>query len=342
MSDADVNAKLSSIVTLLKAVGVDGGKGGKTLDDDQIQAIIRKLQNAQAEAPQIIAALEAHASRQPEPPQPQYEEEEDEEEEDDDDANYPMVGPGCSDDISVVSDLTTPTVVSSLNVADEEHYKETLPPMLVGSMLIAPTKRKNLVNNPRTNVRKSGVGGAAAQRRKHYNATMEKLKTDKVAPAPTPTPRPSKPQPSPAPQQQPSSPKPLKSKNKAARRASLGATDNNNAFASSWNAFESTPTKRGGPSTLIDDDGFLMSSGGGFEAFNPFQDETFAQPMPASAPSSTKKKSSKSKKSSGTSSSKPSNNSSSNGSTGGGKPQQQQPQPQAPPQRRARRASLAM
>jgi hypothetical protein len=175
MSDADVNAKLSSIVTLLKAVGVDGGKGGKTLDDDQIQAIIRKLQNAQAEAPQIIAALEAHASRQPEPPQPQYEEE-DEEEEDDDDANYPMVGPGCSDDISVVSDLTTPTVVSSLNVADEEHYKETLPPMLVGSMLIAPTKRKNLVNNPRTNVRKSGVGGAAAQRRKHYNATMENLR----------------------------------------------------------------------------------------------------------------------------------------------------------------------
>jgi hypothetical protein len=127
MSDADVNAKLNSIVTLLKAVGVDGGMGGKTLDDDQIQAIIRKLQNAQAEAPQIIAALEAHANRQPEPPQPQYEEEDDEEE-DDDDANYPMVGPGCSDDVSIMSDLTTPTVVSSLNVPDEEHYKDTLPP----------------------------------------------------------------------------------------------------------------------------------------------------------------------------------------------------------------------
>jgi hypothetical protein len=192
MSDADVNAKLNSIVTLLKAVGVDGGMGGKTLDDAQIQAIIRKLQNAQAEAPQIIAALEAHANRQPEPPQPQYEEEDDEEE-DDDDANYPMVGPGCSDDISIMSDLTTPTVVSSLNVPDEEHYKDTLPPMLVGSMLIAPTKRKNLVNNPRTNARKSGaggVGGAAAQRRKHYNATMEKLKPEKVAPMPT---KPSKP-----------------------------------------------------------------------------------------------------------------------------------------------------
>jgi hypothetical protein len=28
--------------------------------------------------------------------------------------NYPMVGPGCSDDCSVMSDPTTPTVVSVL------------------------------------------------------------------------------------------------------------------------------------------------------------------------------------------------------------------------------------
>lgn len=312
MSDADVNAKLNGIVTLLKAVGVDGGKGGKSLNDDQIQAIIRKLQSAQTEAPQIIAALEAHSNRQTEPPQPQYEEEDDDED-DDDDANYPMVGPGCSDDISVISDLTTPTVVSSLNVPDEEHYKETLPPMVVGSMLIAPTKRKNLVNSSRNNVRKSGVGGAAAQRRKHYNATMEKLKSEKAEKAEkmvaAHTPKLKQP-----------SPKPVKSKKKAARRASLGATDTGNTFANSWNAFESQALpKPEKPSTLIDDDGFLMSSGSGFEAFDPFQDDGFGKKAPSSnsAKKKTKKKSSKT---------------SSNNSTGAGsgKP------------RRARRASLAM
>lgn len=312
MSDADVNAKLNGIVTLLKAVGVDGGKGGKNLDDHQIQAIIRKLQSAQAEAPQIIAALEAHSNRQAEPPQPQYDD--DEEEEDDDDANYPMVGPGCSDDISVVSDLTTPTVVSSLNVPDEEHYKDTLPPMIVGSMLIAPTKRKNLVNTARNNVRKGGVGGAAAQRRKHYNATMEKLKTEKSekkAATAAPAPKPKQP-----------SPKPAKSKKKAARRASLGAADadKGNAFTNSWNAFESnTLPKKETPSTLIDDDGFLMSSGAEFEAFDPFQDTNFGAKTPNST--STKKKTKK----------KASKSSSNNSTgTGSGKP------------RRTRRASLAM
>ena len=77
-----VNERLNGLVTLLKAVGVDdlntgdvarvsnclksneGGVGlpdARQLNDEQIEAIIKKLQVAQQEAPQIIAALEAHA-----------------------------------------------------------------------------------------------------------------------------------------------------------------------------------------------------------------------------------------------------------------------------------------
>jgi hypothetical protein len=77
-----VNERLNGLVTLLKAVGVDSfGEGtnsdnfndtngngkrstipdARQLDDEQIAAIIKKLQLAQSEAPQIIAALEAQA-----------------------------------------------------------------------------------------------------------------------------------------------------------------------------------------------------------------------------------------------------------------------------------------
>jgi len=236
MGDVDaVNERLNGLVTLLQAVGVGGddvdrvtkGIGGKAdlglsggarqLNDDQVEALIRKLQMAQSEAPQIIAALEAHAEarslsggasrsgggsgsrRQQQQQQQPHEEEEDDDDDDDDEfdenANYPMVGHGCSDDISVVSDLTTPTVVSSIHVPDEEHYKDTLPPMIIGGgpgeappMMINPTKRKNLVSQvrtpagpggiappPRRNQHASRVGGAAAARRKNYQETMAKL-----------------------------------------------------------------------------------------------------------------------------------------------------------------------
>jgi hypothetical protein len=264
MSPVDVetvNERLNGLVNLLKAVGVDSfdetngginyGSGGKRtstpdarqLDDDQIAAIIKKLQMAQSEAPQIIAALEEQAKmkrRQQQQQQQQQrhqhveeeveEEEDDDEDEDsyDDDANYPVVGPGCSDDVSVVSDLTTPTVVQNPHVSEDEYYRENnaLPPMLIignhngtgtnsqhPPMLIAPTKRKNLVGSVRTNTLATaprgttgngsngikatssnkgngGIGGstalnssnggssskgAAAQRRKVYNATMERL-----------------------------------------------------------------------------------------------------------------------------------------------------------------------
>lgn len=237
-----VNERLNGLVTLLKAVGVDSetarnasnNKNGaaadmvRQLNDEQIEAIIKKLQQAQTEAPQIIAALEAHAEARSltgdaadKKHQSKYEEEvveevieeqtEVEEEDDDDDfdedANYPMVGHGVSDDISVVSDLTTPTVVNHSSVPEEEHYRDTLPPMIIGgvgepSMVILAPKRKNLVSQVRPppvgmlgagaargrNVIPSGppmhigppvvaptAGGAAAARRKMYLDTMAKL-----------------------------------------------------------------------------------------------------------------------------------------------------------------------
>jgi hypothetical protein len=217
MSHLDVNTvneRLNGLVALLQGVGVggdqkqarQGGGEARPLDDDQIAAIIQTLK--MAEAPQIIAALEAKKSNHTPPYQQHVEEENDsEDDEEDDDANYPMVGPGCSDDISVVSDLTTPTVVQGAHVPDEEHYRDTLPPLLIvgggGPMLLAPTKRKNLVGSVRhsntltprnpnatkppnhliTKPSSSGGGaglskGAAAQRRKAYNATMERLAQD--------------------------------------------------------------------------------------------------------------------------------------------------------------------
>lgn len=387
-----VNERLNGLVTLLKAVGVDGvsnEKGGtaskrsgmpdaRQLDDDQIEAIIKKLQMAQSEAPQIIAALEAQAaskkrqqqqqqqSRHPqEPPeqkQQHVEEEEEESDEDsfDEDANYPMVGHGCSDDISVVSDLTTPTVVVGVPVPEEEHYRDTLPPMIVGGggggggappMLIAPTKRKNLVGavkpagvvapprrSPHTHGKTTG-GGAAAQRRKHYNATMEKLAHEGTTGAIKSSSRDGKPRSdegkssnsgrphkSSSRQKDPSHPSQERTGKKSSRpgrRASLAggnAVDWDQPASQSqdkWNAFEHTAATKLGKSatkpvasTMIDDDGFLMSKDIEFDpfaeaAFNPFQQAK-------------QKKSSKKSKGHKPSSSIPSSNSSSNGSHGGG------------------------
>jgi hypothetical protein len=269
-----VNERLNGLVTLLKAVGVDSqldkgdmdrvskGMGNdlnglpdtRQLNDDQIEAIIKKLQQAQAEAPQIIAALEAHAEarsltgggggggggstaskqqqhqqqhpskKQPEvqkqqqqqqqQQQQKVEEEDEDSDEFDEDANYPMVGAGVSDDISVVSDLTTPTVCTGVHVPEEEHYRDTLPPMIIGgvgapSMIISAPKRKNLVsqvrpggiappgsrhNDRNDRLSSSRPGGAAAARRKNYQDTMAKLHENPtnmgyVGPAEAPTPK---------------------------------------------------------------------------------------------------------------------------------------------------------
>lgn len=359
-----VNDRLNGLVTLLKAVGVDssvGSKGGSSkggipdarqLDDEQIEAIIKKLQMAQTEAPQIIAALEAQSKMKKELQQSPYRsgsghqrqsrevheeeivhaahedhDEDDDEDEDsfDEDANYPMVGHGCSDDVSIMSDLTTPTVVQGSSVPDEEHYRDTLPPMIVGGhhnappMLIAPTKRKNLVGSVRSNtlaaprssasgrvlkappsnsngISGTAIGGAAAQRRKHYNATMEKLAHEPLntasqshqhvqsKPAAPPKLRKVKPPQASSLPQQPvavtqsvMAPLAVKKTVKTARRASVATGDQRSDWGEpeiAWNAFENTTAARSHTkpktsvaTTLIDDDGFLMGDG----SFDPFQ-----------------------------------------------------------------------
>uniref|UniRef100_A0A7S2Y879 Uncharacterized protein n=1 Tax=Entomoneis paludosa TaxID=265537 RepID=A0A7S2Y879_9STRA len=329
-----VNERLNGLVTLLKAVGVDGddltGSGSKKsgssanegaldmakqLNDDQIEAIIKKLQQAQAEAPQIIAALEAHAearsltdgggsTSKPKKAEPEEVVVEEEEEEDDDefdeDANYPMVGHGVSDDCSVVSDLTTPTVVNSPHIPEEEHYKETLPPMIVGgvgepSMIISAPKRKNLVSQVRPagalappGSRRGGRGapphmsatasGAAAARRRMYQETMTKLTSENpsgggmgytgvpnVPQAPAPSAKAS-PSTKPASKSK-SGEKPKKKSSKKSSSSSQGPTAPSSA-SDGWNTFEEpapAPKKKAGGPTVIDDDGFLVG-----ESFDPF------------------------------------------------------------------------
>jgi len=59
--------------------------------------------------------------QQQQPPEPQQTSTFDD---DEDSMSYPKIGPGYSDSISVVSDLTTPTVVTQMTVPDEEHYSD--------------------------------------------------------------------------------------------------------------------------------------------------------------------------------------------------------------------------
>jgi len=164
------------------------------LKDDQIEALIEKLAEVQAHAPQIIAALEAQQEsrsrgskskgskgdrkgssdrgertqppkqRSPQGPQQvqeNVEEEEDDEDYDDfdEDAEYPMVGDGYSDELSVVSDMTTPTVVSGMEINDEEYYRD-----MPGMKVNAPKKRDLLRQVAKTNARKAP--GAAMSKKK--------------------------------------------------------------------------------------------------------------------------------------------------------------------------------
>lgn len=320
MADVDaVNERLNGLVTLLQAVGVSGDKvsrdllpDARQLNDDQVEALIKKLQQAQAEAPQIIAALEAHAEarslnggaapsrgkKAPPPPPEEVEEDEDDDSDYDENENYPMVGAGCSDDISVVSDLTTPTVLTGVPVPEEEHYRDTLPPMIVGGgpgeappMMINPTKRKNLVGGaprpgalapPRRNTPNvRGSGGAAAARRKNYQSTMAKLSENPHAYGAQQSPR--------KPVQRRASisssasnhngvSKPKRSSSTKASSANnfseLASSRAHNEWESpSWNAFESKPARK-----QVDNDGFLVS-----ESFDPFAQSEANNPFKSTA-----------------------------------------------------------
>ncbi|EEC44085.1 predicted protein [Phaeodactylum tricornutum CCAP 1055/1] len=321
----DVNAvkeRLNGLVTLLKAVGVDdlntgdvqrvskglrknGGLGlpdARQLNDEQIELIIRKLQMAQQEAPQIIAALEAHAEARslngsdsrPRPHQQQrqqYEDDEDDDDEIDEDANYPMVGSGCSDDVSIMSDLTTPTVVNDRHVPEEEHYRDTLPPMIVGGggdrappMMIAPTKRKNLVNSVRPGMSRGArpgllappSRGAAAARQKRYQDTMHKLQQESPTPS---TKRILKVKKDPTKKSSSSTRRPTSSSENTHSHKEFNARnewESENAGRSSAPTRKSKP-KKSSATTAIDDDGFLV--GDSFDPFassdnNPFASRT--------------------------------------------------------------------
>jgi hypothetical protein len=303
-----VNERLNGLVTLLKAVGVDSSPdsdmkkvqglgnlpGAQQLDDDQIEAIIRKLQKAQEEAPQIIAALEAHAearsltgskssqggrSKSTPVPAPAPEpEEEDDDDSFDEDANYPMVGTGVSDDCSVMSDLTTPTVLNGVPVPEEEHYRDELPPMIIGgghdapAMVISAPKKKNLVSQSRggppnrrpvASSRGQG-GGAAASRRNKYQNTMAKLGDEHPPRHPgngEQSSRPKKTRP----------PSSGVRKKKSAPSGDLpNSRQNELAGDAGWNSFENKPKVPTKSPTMIDDDGFLVGG-----SFNPFGGDNF-------------------------------------------------------------------
>ena len=195
-------------------------------NDAQILEIVKKLQQAQADSPEIQEALKspellALASLVAQNQSSSSEQNTNKsslatslDDIDDEDDNYPKIGPGYSDDISVVSDMTTPTVMTRQRVADEEHYREMKggqqnaipsmrhtgsggqksksPSVRRKSRITRPSsaigttgggKTKNMVSQvrPTATVRRANAiptkmaGGAAAQRRLNYQMAMNKL-----------------------------------------------------------------------------------------------------------------------------------------------------------------------
>ena len=319
MADIDaVNERLNNLVSLLQAVGVGGVSrddmdrvsksltNGSTsqLNEQQIEQLIRQLQIAQDSAPQSTSNFgreppasshrqtKAHPSQQS---QVQADDDDDDDESDsfDEDADYPMVGYGVSDDVSILSDLTTPTVVSSLHVPEEEHYGDgSLPPMVIGgtgnvpSMLIAAPKRKNLVQPQRpgggiappparrqstTTTTRPDRGGAASARLKNYQTTMAKLSepvlkrgTKKISSSGVASSSSAKKK------------APVKKKvteNFSDLVASRGGGGDGWTEAPKSKTPRQAPKKKVSPKTPIDDDGFLVTDG--FDVFdndvNPFK-----------------------------------------------------------------------
>eukprot|EP00529_Nitzschia_sp_RCC80_P000035 CAMPEP_0113506208 /NCGR_PEP_ID=MMETSP0014_2-20120614/35777_1 /TAXON_ID=2857 /ORGANISM="Nitzschia sp." /LENGTH=553 /DNA_ID=CAMNT_0000401671 /DNA_START=284 /DNA_END=1945 /DNA_ORIENTATION=- /assembly_acc=CAM_ASM_000159 len=192
--DADaVNERLAGLVNLLQVVGIDGvdsnaasktqqqqGGGGGGGGENQILDLIRKLQQAQADSPEILAALQSpelralatlaaaqqhvQQNQQPNSNAGGGGKKSIDDVMDDDDDNYPKIGPGYSDDISVVSDMTTPTVMTKQNVADEEQYAEVnggpgaLPPAHIGMTGVPANKNAQQPARP-TNIFAGGAVG---------------------------------------------------------------------------------------------------------------------------------------------------------------------------------------
>jgi len=230
IDSSNVNERLNVLVSLLQSVGIDGvdsdallgqqkrqmnGKTKKKADaptsnDAQILEIVKKLQEAQASSPEILEALKSPellalaslaAQKQglqaaaPAPSKPSGPSLDDVMDADD---NYPKIGPGYSDDISCVSELSTPTVMTRQQVAEEERYHELKagghkPGVgLAGNRLPRASrttpKTKNMVGQVRSLAARRAIpvippkaGGAAAQRRLNYQMAMSKLESDGFA-----------------------------------------------------------------------------------------------------------------------------------------------------------------
>lgn len=208
------------------------------LDDDQIEALIRKLSAIKGSAPELIAALETEANsrlskqshrsassanrsggragqrqtsnnsraRAAQQLQQQEDEEEDDEEDDDDDDEEtdsdeeddefdddgPCVGQGYSDEVSVISEMTTPTVVSGIHIADEERYKELgkgpRKPDLLGQVNRVNAAKQKANKNKVSAASAATAAGLNAERRKTYTsglAAMAKISETTEAPAVT-------------------------------------------------------------------------------------------------------------------------------------------------------------
>lgn len=224
----NVSEKLSGLVNLLKIVGIDGvdqnalvaeqkrltgnkkdgsssgtGATAQSTDSSQILELIKKLQQAQAESPEILKALQspeilalvslaAAKNSAPAPAPATLEDVMDDDSED----NYPKIGPGYSDEISVVSDLTTPTVMTKQSVREEEYYRDVNggPPVSVGTSKppnsigdAGRRKSRNILSSVSAAASQRAAlkgGGAAAQRRANYQSTMAKLQQPVEAKSP--------------------------------------------------------------------------------------------------------------------------------------------------------------
>lgn len=177
------------------------------LDDDQIEALIRKLSAIKGSAPELIAALEAEASsrqankgrgrggrrggggtartsrshsyedeEEEDEDDDEYEDDEEEddeetdsEEEDEFDEDGPCVGYGYSDEVSVISEMTTPTVVSNLHVPAEERYDELARNKSNKPDLLSQVNRANAAK------KKGGAAGLNSEKRKTYTHGLGKI-----------------------------------------------------------------------------------------------------------------------------------------------------------------------
>lgn len=200
------DAKILEIINKLKEAQSDSPEILDALKNPQLLALVSLAAQNQTEQTQGTSSSTRAQSKAKKSATPSLDDVID------DDDHYPKIGPGYSDEVSCISEISTPTVMSSQKVLDEEHYREVkggpgaLPPLLAvgkegtSSGGSRPTRRstsgraglgapgppgkpKNILAQVRPiPVRRSisaktGAGGAAAQRRLNYQMAMSKLES---------------------------------------------------------------------------------------------------------------------------------------------------------------------